>query len=331
MSNKALAGAFIIIAALTSAGTYLAITKKPPTAFTITLTGANSVSVDSTKDYTVTVFQGNSPVTGASVSLKDSAGTIGTATTDTTGTATFSVKFTSSGTDTLYAEYNGIKSSSLTVTVSSTPPPSGCISCSDCPPGYNCINGTCEELIPAFIKMPVTVYPPSVYFQFTKEQNNLIYETYALLTMPSASNSCPSTILNIPSNTSVVKISGTVVDSAGHGVNGVNVRFSLAGGGNWTAGNPGVNAFSGNTSLVMKSDETVTDCNGNFTAEILVTVGTSYYQSLFANYNTPFFTIPTPTGTLTVVSGSLASVETIITFNDFISAYICNYVNGVLV
>ena len=334
MSDKAAIGlGAVLILTLAGAGTYLVMKKTPPppASSSILLSGSSAVSIDTTNNYTVAVFENNNPVTGAAVSLKDSAGTIGTATTDTTGTATFSVKFTSSGTDTLYAEYNGIKSSSLTVTVSSTPPPSGCISCSDCPPGYNCVNGTCEELIPASINIPPTIYPKSLYLQYTIMVNNIVTVTYALLPMSSNSKSCPGTAISLPiENISSISVNGTVTDSAGHGVNGITVNFNVSGGGNWTAGSSG-NSFSGTTALSMKYGSAVTDCNGNFTAEIIVTIKCGYNcNSFFTDCTLPFTTIPMPTGTLNITSGNLPRASAIISFNDFIATKHCDYVDGVL-
>lgn len=161
--------------------------------------------------------------------------------------------------------------------------------------------------------------------------NNVIDITYALLPMPSEANQCLSSPINSPINaTSVLSINGKVTDAAGHGVNGITVDFGIVGGGSWTAGNVGSNSFSGTTSLSMKEPSAVTDCNGNFTAEILIHIVLGYSQGFFAGFDTPFFPIPTPSGTLTVSSGNLARAITIISFNDFISAYNCIYVGGVL-
>ena len=329
MKNIILVG---IVAGLAGAGAYLAINKnKIPTS--VTLTGLSSVSVNSPTDYTATVMQNTAPVSGVIVVFRTSTATIGTVITNTSGNATISLSFTSTGTETIYAESNGVKSSSLTITVSSssTPPPSGCASCSDCPTGQNCINGTCEELIPASITMPVTYYPHTAYYEILGMNNNAIYETYMLLSFPNNKTYCPPTVLNGQpiSDTFGLEINGQVVDAAGHGVSGVHVSFSIAGAGAWLAGTNG--EFSGTTQVSLQNNASITDCEGNFTVTITVVINVSYNNSAFyTDFGTSYFSIPIPTVTLTVSSGSLASVETIITFNDFIGATRCNYVDGVL-
>ena len=331
MSNKAVVAGLLILTAL-AGGAALALKNKIAN-ITVSFLGPSSVTVGATNSYEVSVFSNNKPVPNVTVDLKDTSGSIGVATgiTNSAGNAVFDVNFSSAGTDTLYGEYNGIKSPSITVTITSstsTPPPS-CTSCFDCPSGYNCINGTCEELIPASISMPVTLYPDSLYFQYTNIENNFLYVDNILAVVSPNSNSCPGSPNGGSSSyTSLLTITGKILDSNGDGVNGVNVNASVAGVGNWQAGDSN-HTFTGTTSVSFNYGETqTTDCAGQFVIVLAFSTSLTYAHSFDSGYNSKFFAIPIPTCTLTVSSGNLANAETIISFDDYISAYNCEYVNG---
>jgi hypothetical protein len=128
MSKSGLiAGIVAAAAVVTVAG--VAISQKKPTTstttpppssnYTLNLTGPSSAQTGVSVSYSVTLENSGTPVPNVSVSLYLN-GSAYPATTNSSGVASYSVEFSSSGTATLYAEYNGVKGNTLSVNVSTS-------------------------------------------------------------------------------------------------------------------------------------------------------------------------------------------------------------------
>lgn len=83
----------------------------------ITLSGPSSAILDVAATYTVSVMKGSSAQSGVSVTLDMDGTTYDQQSTDKSGSATFTVKFSSTGSHTLQASTSSTTSSKLTVTV----------------------------------------------------------------------------------------------------------------------------------------------------------------------------------------------------------------------
>lgn len=325
-------------------GAYL-ITRKstvsPPSTpnYVITLTGPASVSEGSQQTYSGTLTLNGSPVSDATVSLSINNGTPATATTDSNGNYSFQVTFTNTGSYTLAVSANGA-SSSLTVNVtSSAPPPQTCTSCSNCSAGYNCVNGQCVQLIPQSINVPVDFYVPSGYAQYTLMQNFFLPDPVPVSTKNTiiihSTNvkSCPSGYGNASATDSyeiTFTVKGQIVDASGAGVNGINVSANISGGGGWSVDTPN-GTMSGTSSPSLESSTGTTDCNGNFSFTVKVTITVKYNHNPYGNgYNSSYYNMGLASVTLTVSSGALPSANTIISFDEYVAAEICNYIYGVI-
>ena len=328
----------IIVALLASggAGAYLLTRKPTQKNYVLTLNGPTSVQPNTAYSYSGTLTLNGSPVSGATISISVNNGTPVTAITDSNGLFKASITFTSTGTYTVNATSNGA-SASLTVTSSSSAPPPTCSSCSDCPSGYNCVNGQCVQLIPASINAPVSFTVPSGFAQVTLMQNYYPPDPFpvsantALAISPNQAKFCPSSPL--PGSplkyTITVEIKGKVVDASGAGINGVSVSGSVSGGGDWIVHASGGQDFSGSSTPSLGNSPVTTDCNGNFTLTVDIGVSVTYNDNN-DGYNTGWYNMGLQPVTLQVSSGALSSVNTIITFDEYVSAEICNYAYGVL-
>ena len=342
MSDKGIVAAVIAILAAGGTGAYLISRKPTPVPppsnnYAITLNGPTSANVNSQETYNGTVTLNGSPVANATVSLSVNNGTPQTTTTDSNGNYSFNVTFSNSGTITLNASSNGA-SATLTVTVSTSQPT--CTSCSDCQSGYNCVNGQCVQLIPQSISVPVDYYVPSGYVQFTSLQDYYppdplpISSKTTLVVSTANAKSCPSSYGNASQSTSyeiTISIKGTVVDASGRGVSGIDVSGDISGGGSWQVNVSG-GTFSGNATPSLESGSATTDCNGNFAFTIKVSITVDYSHGAFASspYNTSYYNMDLQSLTLRVTSGALPSATTIISFNEYVAAELCNYIYGAI-
>ena len=329
----------IVGAAAAGTGLYFA-TKKPPTTtsptsspppssnYTLILSGPSSAKVNIDVTYTLSLSNNGSPVSGAQVTL-NVPGQSKSGSTDSNGNARWSIGFTSTGTFSVYGTYNNTKSNTISVTVTSAKPQ--CTSCSDCPSGYNCAGGKCVELIPQSISVPsITISVPSSYIQHTIERifyfgDPVPLHTYtALLVFSSAKQACPSSY----GSTSVVyetdvKVSGTIKDSNGAGVNGIDVSGSVAGGGGFSVHTGSGDTIKGKSWSSMKTGSATTDCNGNFTLEVQISIDVAdFSQPLSGNSTTSYYGIPS-SYTLTISSGNLPDQTVIISTDDFVSEKYC--------
>ena len=154
--------------------------------------------------------------------------------------------------------------------------------------------------------------------------------THALAVSSSSSKFCPPSPL--PSSpldyTLTVTVKGSVVDSAGHGVNGVNVSGSVTGGGAWVVHTQSGDTFQGNATPSLKNASVTTDCNGNFSFEVKVAISVTFNQGSSGNEDTQWYNMGISPLTLSLSSGSLQTVNSILTFNEFISSEECNYELG---
>lgn len=339
MVNKGLLAGGLVIVAVTGAGAYLAVRKPPPTTspYVITLSGPSSGKVDATLSYTVNLTSGGKAVSGQTITLY-AGKTKETSILDLNGNASFNVTFSSAGSYSLYGEYSGAKSNTLTVTILSVSPT--CASCSDCPDGYNCVGGKCVQLIPTNISVPVTVNVPSAYIEMVSMQNFdtviLVSTINTIVINKTATKVCPTwPQTNSTSYTTSIGVNGTVKDSSGRGVNGIPVDASVNGGGSFNFQSKGGSTFSGKATSSMKNGSTSTDCNGNFTLNVDITIDLSYKEATFfgipsGDENTSWYAIPINPFTLTVSSGALSTQTTLIEMNDFLSHERCNYEFGIL-
>ena len=128
MSKSGLiAGIVAAAAVVTVAG--VAISQKKPTTstttpppssnYTLNLTGPSSAQTGVSVSYSVTLENSGTPVPNVSVSLYLN-GSAYPATTNSSGVASYSVEFSSSGTATLYAEYSGVDSNTISVNVTTS-------------------------------------------------------------------------------------------------------------------------------------------------------------------------------------------------------------------
>ena len=338
MSDKGIVAAVIAILAAGGTGAYL-ISRKPtppPSSnYAITLNGPTSANVNSQKTYNGTVTLNGSPVANATVSLSINNGTPQTTTTDSNGNYSFNVTFSNSGTITLNASSNGA-SATLTVSVSTSQPT--CTSCSDCPSGYNCVNGQCVQLILQSINLPVDYYVPSGYAQFTLLQNFEppypfpVSSKTTLVISTTSAKSCPSSYGNASQSNSyeiTMSINGSVIDASGRGVSGIDVSGDISGGGSWQVDTSG-GTLSGTATPNLESGSITTDCNGNFSFTIKVSITVKYAHNDFASYNTSYYNMDLQSLTLRVSSGALPSATTIISFDEYAAAELCNYTYGVM-
>ncbi len=333
MSDASTAAIIVAIAGGAGAGAYLLTRKKvttptPTSNYTVTITGPASVTVNTTNTYTVTVLLNGTSVTGASVTLNGE-----TSTTGTNGSATFQVTFPSVGTVTLTAQSEGV-TATLSVTVTAAAPT--CTDCSGCPSGYNCVNGQCVQLIPSSINIPATVTAPTGYIEWMYMLNltlPLPVKTTALAILKSPTKFC--SLVSLPSSpttyTLEITVSGTVQDADGHGVNGIEVSGSITGGGGWVVHTGSGDTFQGTATPSLTGGNTTTDCSGNFSFTVSVAIEVEFSKPLLSgNENTQWYNMGLSPMTLSVSSGNLGTVNSIITLNEFISHEQCNYTGGIL-
>ncbi len=342
MSKAAIAAALTIIAAAgvtggvllsqkktTSSSSSSSTTPPPSSDYTVAITGPTSTAINISNTYTVTVLNNGEPVANAAVTLNSDSGT-----TNAGGIANFVYGFTASGSYTLTAVSEGV-SSSITVTVSQPQ----CSGNTGCPAGYNCINGSCVELIPAQVILPLSPDIPAGYVQRTREVLEcgvIVVKEVALLTFPSGmANTCPknySTENGSMSYNISFSIKGSVVDSSQNGINGISVDVSISidGGGTWEVTTGGGDIFSGTANPSLASNTVTTDSNGNFTVDITVSnnVDTKLATTLgiLTDVNTKWYKMPIPNITLTATQGSL-SADSIISLSEYISSHQCTYYN----
>ena len=332
-------GTITLNASSNGASASLAVTvTKTVSTYKITLSGPTTSYENTQETYSGNVTVDGLPFPETSVSITINGQSPITTTTDLLGKYSFKVSFTQAGTYTLVASSNGA-SSSLTVNVSSsTPPPPTCTTCSDCPPGYNCVNGQCVQLIPQSISVPVDYYVPSGYVQFTRLQNYdppdpfPVSSKTTLVVSTTNAKSCPSPYGGVSESDSydiTISIKGSVIDASGRGVSGIDVSGNISGGGSWQVDTSG-GTFSGNATPSLESASATTDCNGNFTFTIKVSITVKYAHNEFANYNTSYYNMGLQSLTLSVSSGALPSATTIISFDEYVAAELCNYIYGAI-
>lgn len=131
MSDKGLVALLLIAAGTATAAGVVASQRKtsktvsPTQNYELNLTGPLSTKTGVDNTYTVTLTNNGSAVPGVSVSIYINGVNSATGTTTSEGKAYFTVKFTNSGTATLYVKYGNIISNKISVDVSSsTAPPS---------------------------------------------------------------------------------------------------------------------------------------------------------------------------------------------------------------
>lgn len=339
MSDKLIVAGAVGVLIATGAGVYYATRKKPVTppksvsasGYKITLSGPSSVRENSSETYSGTLTLNGSPVGNATVLLSVNGNAPIDNTTNAEGKYSFTLGFTSAGTVTLKASSEGA-TASMNVTVSKV---STCTSSSDCPEGYNCVNGQCVKLIPSEIKMPID-FSVSGYEQYTHMLNYYPPDPFpvASKTLIMSSGSpypfCPISYSFGSQSTSFeieIEITGSVVAASGAGVSGINVSGDVSGGGPWSAHASGGEEFSGTATPSLKSSNETTDSSGKFTFTVIVKIDIGYDQN-GGDYNTGYYNMGIPAVTLTASSGALPSVNTIISFDEYVSARLCSYAYG---
>ena len=190
------------------------------------------------------------------------------------------------------------------------------------------------------IAVPVDYYVPGGYVQFTLLQNYYPPDPFpvssksTLIISTTNAKSCPASYGNASQSTSyeiTISIKGTVVDASGRGVSGIDVSGDISGGGSWQVNVSG-GTFSGNATPSLESGSATTDCNGNFAFTIKVSITVDYSHGAFASspYNTSYYNMDLQSLTLRVTSGALPSATTIISFNEYVAAELCNYIYGAI-
>ena len=253
---------------------YYEYTKKPPSTSpavsqqALTLSGSTNVQTGETYKYSVSAVMGGKPVADEDISIYID-GVESTVKTDGNGIADFSVKFSTSGNKTIYAEYNGIKSNTLDITASTAPPPSTCSGNSSCPAGSNCIGGQCTPLDATSISVPSEVsisgYLEAVYRiydVFSPEKNFYQFQS-------SYNKSCPKNYAHNSSASIEVDVEGTVL-SGSAGINQAPIDVSVSGPSSWT----GPYSMYGSCKLTADYPANA-DSNGNFTIKLILTLDIS--------------------------------------------------------
>ena len=272
MGNSGLIALLLGGAAVAGGIGYYEYTKKPSStpspsvsSQALTLSGKTNVQVGNSYSYSVSAVLNGKPVAdeGISIFIDGSESTVKT---DSNGIADFSVKFSTAGNKTIYAEYSGIKSNSLDITASTSPPPSACSGNSSCPAESDCIDGQCTPLNATSISIPATVDISAyleaiwrVYDVFFKEKNFYQFQS-------SYNKSCPKNYIGNSSASIEVDVKGTVLDGT-LGINQAPLDISVSGPSSWT----GPESMYGSCSL--KADYPANaDSNGNFEIKLTLTL-----------------------------------------------------------
>jgi hypothetical protein len=231
----------------------------------LTLSGKTNVQVGNSYSYSVSAVLNGKPVADESISIFID-GSESTVKTDSNGIADFSVKFSTAGSKTIYAEYNGIKSNSLDITASTSPPPSACSGNSSCPPGSDCIGGVCTPLEATSINVPQEVSLDGYLEAVRRIYDAFFPEKYFYQFQSSYNKSCPKNYTGNSSASIEVNVNGTVL-TGDAGINQAPLDVSISGPSSWT----GPYSMYGSCKLTADYPANA-DSNGNFTIKLILTL-----------------------------------------------------------